>query len=155
MIHLLVGSYVKKPDSGVFSDWSRNNAYETLQSYWLSYLTSFPVKKLVWPQVAQARYMSSSMWTFAFNLICIEVDVLTLYLSFEIRETMNRILYFIASIPLKSLLLSSGSHIVSCFSAGLKFRFDYLRFFQLGLKILAPFRQTGLRFSARAESLSM
>ena len=38
MIHLLVGSYVKKPDSGFFSDWSRNNAYETLHSYWLSYL---------------------------------------------------------------------------------------------------------------------
>ena len=37
MIHLLVGSYVKKPDSGVFSDWSRNNAFETLHSYWLSY----------------------------------------------------------------------------------------------------------------------
>ena len=37
MIHLLAGSYVKKPDSGVFSDWSRNNAYETLHSYWLSY----------------------------------------------------------------------------------------------------------------------
>ena len=52
-----------------------------------------------------------------FNLICIEVDVLTLYLSFEIRETMNTILYFIALILLKSLLLPSGSHIVSCFSA--------------------------------------
>ena len=39
-----------------------------------------------------------------FNLICIEVDVLTLYLSFEIRETMNTILYFIALIPLKSLI---------------------------------------------------
>ena len=52
-----------------------------------------------------------------FNLICIEVDVLTLYLSFEIRETMNTILYFIALIPLKSLLLPSGSHIVSRFSA--------------------------------------
>ena len=25
MIHLLVGSYVQKPDSGFFSDWSRNN----------------------------------------------------------------------------------------------------------------------------------
>ena len=46
-----------------------------------------------------------------FNLICIVVDVLTLYLSFEIRETMNTILYFIALIPLKSLLLPSGSHI--------------------------------------------
>ena len=52
-----------------------------------------------------------------FNLICIEVDVLKLYLSFEIRETMNTILYFIVLIPLKSLLLLSGSHIVSCFSA--------------------------------------
>ena len=31
-----------------------------------------------------------------FNLISIEVDVLTLYLSFEVRETMNTILYFIA-----------------------------------------------------------
>ena len=58
-----------------------------------------------------------------FNLICIEVDILTLYLSFEIRETMNKILYFIALIPLKSLLLPSGSHIVSCFSARLKFPF--------------------------------
>ena len=52
-----------------------------------------------------------------FNLICIEVDVLTLYLNFEIREKMNTILYFIALIPLKSPLLPSGSHIVSCFSA--------------------------------------
>ena len=42
-----------------------------------------------------------------FNLICIEFDVLTLYLSFEIRDTMNMILYFIVI----------GSHIVSCFSA--------------------------------------
>ena len=52
-----------------------------------------------------------------FNLICSEVDVLILYLSFEIRETTNKILSFIALIPLKSLLLPSGSHIVSCFSA--------------------------------------
>ena len=52
-----------------------------------------------------------------FNLICIEVDVLTLYLSFEIREIMKKILYFIALIPLKSHLLPSASHTVSCFSA--------------------------------------
>ena len=52
-----------------------------------------------------------------FNLICIVVDVLTLYLSFVIRETMNTILCFIALIQLKSLLLPSGSHIASCFSA--------------------------------------
>ena len=49
-----------------------------------------------------------------FKLICIEVDVLTLYLSFEIIETMNTILYFFVLIPLKSLLLPSDSHIVSC-----------------------------------------
>ena len=64
-----------------------------------------------------------------FNLICIEVNVLTLYLSVEIRETMNTILYFIALIPLKSLLLPSGCHIVSCFSARAGFRFDYIDFF--------------------------
>ena len=58
-----------------------------------------------------------------FNLTCIEVDVLTLYLSFEIRETMNTILYFIALIPQKSLLLPSGSHIVSCFSARVEIPF--------------------------------
>ena len=46
MIHLLVGSYVKKPDSGVFSDWSRNNAYETLRSYWLTYFNLISGQKL-------------------------------------------------------------------------------------------------------------
>ena len=45
------------------------------------------------------------------------------------RETMNTILYFIALIPLKSLLLPSGSHIVAVFQPGLKFRFDYMRVF--------------------------
>ena len=44
-------------------------------------------------------------------------SILILYLSFEIRESMNKILCFIALISLKSLLLPSGSHIVSCFSA--------------------------------------
>ena len=29
-----------------------------------------------------------------FNLVCIEVDVLIFHLSFEICETMNKILYF-------------------------------------------------------------
>ena len=46
MIHLLVGSYVKKPDSGVFSDWSRNNAYETLRSYWLTYFNFISGQKV-------------------------------------------------------------------------------------------------------------
>ena len=46
MIHLLVGSYVKKPDSGVFSDWLRNNAYETLHSYWLSYFNLISGQKV-------------------------------------------------------------------------------------------------------------
>ena len=92
-----------------------------------------------------------------FNLICIEVDVLTLYLSFEIRETMNTILYFIALIPLKSLLLPSGSHIVSCFSARAEIPFRLHEIFSVflarlpGLKILARFTKTGLGFSALAE----
>ena len=46
MIHLLVGSYVKKPDSVFFSDWSRNNAYETLRSYWLSYFNLISGQKV-------------------------------------------------------------------------------------------------------------
>ena len=46
MIHLLVGSYVKKPDSGVFSDWSRNNANETLRSYWLTYFNLISGQKV-------------------------------------------------------------------------------------------------------------
>ena len=96
-----------------------------------------------------------------FNFICIELDVLILYLSFEIRETMNTILYYIALIPLKSLLLPSGRHIVSCFSARAEIPFrlhDNLSDFRArlpGLKILARFEQTGLGFSARTESLSM
>ena len=96
-----------------------------------------------------------------FNLICIEVDVLTLYLSFEIRQTMNTILYFIALIPLKSLLLPSGSHTVSCFSARAEIPFRIHEIFSVflarlsGLKILARFEQTGLGFSAWAESLFM
>ena len=92
-----------------------------------------------------------------FNLIFNEVDVLILYLSFEIRETMNTILYYIALIPLKSLLLPSGSHIVSCFSAPAEIPFRLHEIFSdflarlPGLKILARFEQTGLGFSARTE----
>ena len=92
-----------------------------------------------------------------FNLICSEVDVLILYLSFEIRETMNKILSFIALIPLKSLPLPSGSHIVSCFSARAEIPFWLLEIFSdflarlAGLKILARFAKTRLGFSAGAE----
>ena len=107
----------------------------------------------------QARRVHGFLDSFVLlNLICIEVDVLTLYLSFEIRETMNTILYFIALIPLKSLLLPSGSHIVSYFSARAEIPFRLHETFsargaiQPGLKILARFDQTGLGFSARAES---
>ena len=80
--------------------------------------------------------------------LILSVDVLALYLSFEIRETMNTILYFIALIQLKSLLLPSGSHIVSCFSVRTEIPgFDYMRFFSdflarlPGLKILVRFEQ--------------
>ena len=44
-------------------------------------------------------------------------------------HTIRTILYFIALIPLKLLLLPRGSHIVSCFSARAEFRFNYMRFF--------------------------
>ena len=75
-----------------------------------------------------------------FNLVCIKVDVLTLHLSFEICETTTEILYFIDFFPLKSRLHRSGSHLVSwktkslrmsklTFQPGLKFLFDYMRFF--------------------------
>ena len=47
MIHLLVGSYVQKPDSGVFSDWSTNNTYGLLSSDYLSYFNETSVQKLV------------------------------------------------------------------------------------------------------------
>ena len=78
-----------------------------------------------------------------FNLICSEVDVLILFLSIEIRETTNKILSFIALIPLKSLLLPSDSHIVSCFSARAEIPFRLHEIFSdflarlPGLKILA------------------
>ena len=80
-----------------------------------------------------------------------------LYMSFEIRETVNKILSFIVLIPLKLLLLPSGSHIVSCFSARpeILFRlhenFSYFLARLAGLKILARFAETGLGFSGRAE----
>ena len=34
MIHLLVETHVKKPDSGFLSDTSRNNTYESMCSDW-------------------------------------------------------------------------------------------------------------------------
>ena len=73
-----------------------------------------------------------------FNFICIEVDVLTLYPSFELKETMNTILYFIALIPLKSLLLHSGSHIVSCFSARAEIPFRLHEIFSVFLGNCKP-----------------
>lgn len=62
-----------------------------------------------------------------FNLICSEVDVLILYLSFEIREIANKILSLIAT-------SSSSRRQPYCFLfflPGLKFRFYYMRFFQI------------------------
>ena len=56
---------------------------------------------------------------------------------------MNTILYFIALIPLKSLLPPSGSHIVSCFSARAEIPF---RLHQIFFKFSKPF--------ARAENPS-
>ena len=45
---------------------------------------------------------------------------------------MNTILYFIALLPLKSLVIPSGSHTNSCFSARAEIPFDYMRFVQPG-----------------------
>ena len=64
-----------------------------------------------------------------FNLICSDVDVLILYLCFEIRETTNKILSFIALIQLRSLLLPSSSHVVSCFSARAEIPFSLREIF--------------------------
>ena len=79
--------------------------------------------------------------------------------------------FLIALILLKSLLLLSGSHTVSCFSARAEIPFRLLEIFsargaiqprvKIIIKILARFDQSGLGFSAgaelhpRAESLSM
>ena len=68
MIHLLVGSYVKKPDSGVFSDWSRNNAYETLHSYWLSYLNLISGQKVGLARRKQGRRQSEILARTSFPL---------------------------------------------------------------------------------------
>ena len=98
--------------------------------------------------------------TASYCLTLSAVDVLILYVSFEIRETMNKILSFIALIPLKSLL-PSGSHIVSCFSARAEIPFRLHEFFSdflpslAGLNTPARFAKTGIGFTARAESLSM
>ena len=69
---------------------------------------------------------------------------------------MNTILYFIALIPLKSLLLPSGSILFPA-SARAEIPFRLHEIFSVflarlpGLKILARFEETGLGFSARAE----
>ena len=89
-----------------------------------------------------------------FNLTCTEVNVLTLYLSFEIRETMNTILYFIALIPLKSLLLHSGSHIVSCFSARAEIPFRLNEIFSVFLANLAWAKNPSLVWANQARIFS-
>ena len=79
-----------------------------------------------------ADFMAFLTASYCLTLICSEVDVFILDLSFEIRETMNKILSFIALIPLKSLLLLSGSHIVSCFFSpgwnSVSIKRDFFRF---------------------------
>ena len=63
---------------------------------------------------------------------------------------MTKILSFIALIPLKSLLLPSASHIVSCFSTRAEIPFRLLHELLVRLAGL-KFLQTGLGFSARVE----
>ena len=65
-----------------------------------------------------------------FNPGCIEVVVLIFHMSFEICEKANTILYFIAFIPLKMLLLLLlENKITAHVQAGPKFRFDYTKLF--------------------------
>ena len=47
MIHFIFGSHVQKLESGVFSDWSRNNTYDSLCSDWLSCFYETSGQKLV------------------------------------------------------------------------------------------------------------
>ena len=47
MIHLLVRSYVQKPDSGLFSDWSNINTFESVWSDCLSYFNETFGEKLM------------------------------------------------------------------------------------------------------------
>ena len=63
---------------------------------YLSARETYLLRKRRYLQAHQVHVFPDSL--ILFNLICIEADVLTLYLSFEIRETMNTILYFIALI---------------------------------------------------------
>ena len=46
MIHLLDGSYVQKPDSVFFSDWSKNHTSESLRSYWSLYFNKTSGEKV-------------------------------------------------------------------------------------------------------------
>ena len=66
-----------------------------------------------------------------FNLICSEVDILILYLSSEIRETMNKVLSFIALVPLNRFCFLAAAILFPAFQPGLKFCFDYMTIFQI------------------------
>ena len=70
---------------------------------------------------------------------------------------MNKVLYFIALIPLKSLLLaSSAAMLFPAFQPGAEIPLRLQEIFSVflarlaGLKILARFAKIGLGFSARA-----
>ena len=77
MIHLLVGSYVKKPDSVFFSDWSRNNAYETLRSYWLSYFNLISGQKVGLARSKQNGVDSEILARTSFDFSGASVEALT------------------------------------------------------------------------------
>ena len=111
--------------------WDGNSLYKMMElnrnlslAAYLSARKSYLQRKRRYVQARRVHGFPDSLELC--NLICIVVDVLTLYQSFEIREATNKILYFITLIPLKSLLLPSGSHIVFCFSAGAEIPFRFI-----------------------------
>ena len=102
---------------------------------YLSARKTYLQRKIRYLQARQVHGFPDSV--VLFNLICTEFDVLKLYLSFETREAMNKILSIIGLIPLKSLLLPSGNHIVSCFSARAQILFRLHEIFSDFLALLA------------------
>ena len=116
--------------------WDSN----TLQWWWswnetcLSARKTYFYRKKICPQACRVHGFPAGL--VLFNLVSM---FLIFHLSFEIRET----LYFIAFIPLRSLLLRSGNHLISCFSTRAEIPFRLHGIFSdfsirlPGLKILA------------------
>ena len=109
---------------------------------YLSAGEAYLLRKKIYLQARRVHRFPGSL--VLFKLVGIEVHVLIFHLSFDIRETMIRF-YVISFIPLKSLLLRSGSHkhFASSFLARAELPF---RLHGIFFRFLSPF--------ARAENPS-